>query len=77
MIALTLQDALTARFKELFSDYALPTKGGVFQNVRVFAQYLPQPKGPTVKPRGQVEGEDQGVYGPEDFEANFPCVVVK
>jgi hypothetical protein len=83
MIALNLVDALAARFQELFSDYALPAKSGAEKNIKVFPQYLPQPKGPTVKPRGQAEDEDpagvygEGAYGPEDFEANFPCIVVK
>jgi hypothetical protein len=78
MIALNLQDALAARLRELFIDYALPTKNGTEQIVKVFSQYLPQPKGPTVRPRGEntEEGQEEG-YGPEDFEENFPCAVVK
>jgi hypothetical protein len=77
MIALNLQDALAARLRELFTAYALPAKGGAEKTVKVFTQYLPQPKGPTVKPRGQQEEAQEGTYGPEDFEANFPCIVVK
>ena len=78
MIALNLLDALVARFQVLFSGCALPAKGGKEKSIKVFSQYLPQPKGPTVKPGGQAENEElEGVYGPEDFEANFPCVVVK
>jgi hypothetical protein len=78
MIALNLLDSLVARYQKIFSDYALPTKGGAEKNVKVFSQYLPQPKGPTVKPRGEAAEEPaDNVYGPEDFEANFPCVVVK
>jgi hypothetical protein len=78
LIALNLQDAFAARFQEIFSDYTLPTKGGAEKNVKIFTQYLPQPKRPTIKPRGEVtEEEPDDVYGPEDFEANFPCVIVK
>jgi hypothetical protein len=78
MIALNLVDALVMRFQEIFSDYALPAKGGAEKNIRFFSQFLPQPKGPTVKPGGQVEDEEpEETYGPEDFEANFPCIVVK
>jgi hypothetical protein len=77
MIALGLQDALIARFQEIFSNYFLPAKGGEEKNIKVFSQYLPQPKGPTVKPRGEPEIVPDGVYGPEDFEANFPCIIVK
>ncbi|MDR1978560.1 MAG: hypothetical protein LBQ42_07485 [Synergistaceae bacterium] len=78
MIALNLQDALAARLREIFSDYALPAKSGAVKNIKVFCQYLPQPKGPTIKPRGEPEDEEpEGAYGPEDFEENFPCAVVK
>jgi hypothetical protein len=78
MIALSLQDALVSRFQEMFSDYALPTKGGEERIIKVFPQYLPQPKGPTVKPRGEPDDDEpDGGYGPEDFEANFPCIIVK
>ncbi|GHV45261.1 hypothetical protein FACS1894204_03920 [Synergistales bacterium] len=77
MIALNLQDALVSRLSEIFSDYALVTKSGAEKNVKVFSQYLPQPKGPTVKPRGEAVLESEPVYGPEDFDENFPCIVVK
>jgi hypothetical protein len=77
MIALNLQDALISHLSEIFSDYALPTKGGAEKNIKVFSQYLPQPKGPKVTPRGQIEPETETVYGPEDVEENFPCIVVK
>ena len=77
MIALHLQDALVARLQNIFSDYALPTKSGAEKIVKVFSQYLPRPKGPTVKPRGEIEEEEEVVYGPEDFEENFPCTIVK
>ena len=63
--------------RRVLSVFILPTKGGVEKTVKVFSQYLPQPKGPTVKPRGQQEESQEGVYGPEDFEDNLPCVVVK
>jgi hypothetical protein len=78
MISLNLQDALVKRFREIFSDYTLPTKGDNEKTIKVFSQYLPQPKGPTIKPRGEApEEEPNNVYGPADFEANFPCVIVK
>jgi hypothetical protein len=41
MIALNLQDALIARFQEIFSNYFLPAKGGEEKNIKVFSQYLP------------------------------------
>lgn len=78
MIALLLQDALAAHLQALFAEYTLPTKSGKEKTVRVFSQYLPQPKGPTVKPKGRKEDEDaEAEYSAEDFEENFPCIVVK
>jgi hypothetical protein len=77
MIALNLQDALVSRLQEIFSDYALPVKSGAVKNVKVFSQYLPRPKGPTVKPGGEREEESETIYGPSDYEENFPCIIVK
>ena len=57
MIALNLQDALVARLQGIFSDYTLPTKSGEDKPVKVFSQYLPRPKGPTVRPRGEANEE--------------------
>ena len=48
MTELNLLDALVARLTELFRNYELPAKSGLLQNVRVFAQYLPQPSAVTV-----------------------------
>lgn len=44
MIKLGLIDALVAFLKEVFAEYQLPAKSGLLQNVRVFAQYMPQPE---------------------------------
>ena len=78
MTTINLIDALVARLTELFKNYELQSKSGLLQTVRVFAQYLPQPKPVTV----DTDDEDteqitpQG-YSPEDIESNFPCVIVK
>ena len=77
MTALNLLDAIVARLHSIFSDYALPTKSGSEKKIKVFAQFLPRPKGPTVKPRGADEEPQDDQYGPDDFEENFPCVIVK
>ena len=77
MIALLLQDALVANLQELFKSYLLPTKNKTENPVRVFSQYLPQPKGPTIRPKGQKEEDVGPEYSAEDFEENFPCLVVK
>ena len=80
MIALNLQDALVAKLQELMLSHTLSTKGGTQKPVKVFSQYLPQPKRPKVKPRGeepQDPQENNDVYGPVDFEENFPCIIVK
>lgn len=78
MTELNLLDALVARLTELFRNYELPAKSGLLQNVKVFAQYLPQPKEVTVNADEEDETtiEPQG-YGPADIEENFPCVIVK
>ncbi|MBQ9528264.1 MAG: hypothetical protein IJR68_11685 [Fretibacterium sp.] len=76
MISLFLQDAIVAHLQATFRDYTLNAKGGGQQQVKVFSQYLPQPRGATLKPKGDEPIEPQG-YGPADIEANFPCVVVK
>ena len=79
MTGLNLLDALVARLTELFKNYELTAKSGLLQNVKVFAQYLPQPKEVTVNTDDDDEEtaiEPQG-YGPADIEENFPCVIVK
>ena len=86
MTELNLLDALVARLTELFKGYELTAKSGLLQNVKVFAQYLPQPQAVTVNTESDEEldeGTDtdtaiepQG-YSPADIESNFPCVIVK
>ena len=84
MIALNLIDSLVVKLKEIFLNYELPAKSGLLQNVKVFAQYLPQPRSVTVTTEDDdgdesdngSEIEPQG-YTPEDIESNFPCVIVK
>ena len=80
MIALSLQDALVRRLEEVFGDeYTLKDKNGKEKPLRLFPQYLPRPRGivPKKKAPGGKPEEDPEIYGPEDFEANFPCIVVK
>ena len=78
MTELGLLDALVTKLARLFRDYELPAKSGLLQNVRVFAQYLPQPQAVAVSTDAEEDTdiEPQG-YSPEDIESNFPCVVVK
>ena len=75
MIELNLLDSLVARFKELFANYELPAKSGLLQNVKVFAQYLPQPEVEVTDNEDDDEIEPQG-YSASDEESNFPCVIV-
>lgn len=77
MIAVNLLDALVKRIEELFEEAPLlSAKDGTRKKVNVFAQFLPQPRGLTVKPKGEAPIGPQG-YGPADIENNFPCVIVK
>ncbi|MBR1438792.1 MAG: hypothetical protein IJ587_09685, partial [Synergistaceae bacterium] len=63
MTELGLVDALVAFLKEVFADYQLPAKSGLLQNVRVFAQYLPQPEAVEVN-----ADDDDGDDGTESAE---------
>ena len=86
MTELNLLDALVARLTELFKNYELTARSGLLQNVKVFAQYLPQPEAVTVNTDTDDELDEdtdtetaiepQG-YSPADIESNFPCVIVK
>ena len=76
MTELNLLDALVEKLRELFMGYELKGKSGLLQNVKVFAQYLPQPQAVVVDTDTDTEIEPQG-YSPEDIESNFPCVIVK
>ncbi|MBR2208908.1 MAG: hypothetical protein IJ859_08910 [Synergistaceae bacterium] len=78
MIEINLLDALVAELSEVFKDYELPAKSGLLQNVKVFAQYLPQPSAIEVNndEDNNEEIAPQG-YSPADVEANFPCIIVK
>lgn len=67
-------DALVNWLKIEFAGYSLPNKGGELQEVKVYAQYLPQPDGITYadKDRKGLEG-----YEESDYESVFPCIIVK
>ena len=80
MIKLGLIDALVAFLKEVFADYQLPAKSGLLQNVRVFAQYMPQPEAVEVNTDDNDEENEAAEplgYSATDIESNFPCVIVK
>ena len=79
MTAINLLDALVSRLTEIFANYELQAKSGLLQTVKVFAQYLPQPKSAEVNDDdedSETDIEPEG-YSPEDIESLFPCVVVK
>ena len=77
MTELGLLDALVNHLTELFNGYELPSKSGLLQQVRVFAQFLPQPSGVTFRTLEDSESTTPQGYSTEDLESNFPCVVVK
>ena len=60
MTELGLIDALVAFLKEVFADYRLPSKSGLLQNVRVFAQYMPQPEAVEVN-TGDDDGDEEEI----------------
>ena len=86
MTELNLLDALVEKLTDLFRNEELTGKSGLLQPVRVFAQYLPQPKPAevTVDDDDDTESEIESTetitpegYSPEDIESLFPCVIVK
>lgn len=76
MIELNLLDTLVAELKKVFADYQLPAKSGLLQNVKVFAQYMPQPSSIEFNDDSEENTTPQG-YSATDIEENFPCIVVK
>lgn len=81
MTGLMLLDALSDALEKEMQELKLKTKGGALRSPVVFREHLPLPKGQKPKPRGSDDAPDSpdstpDQYGPEDFEANFPCVVV-
>ena len=79
MTELNLLDALVEKLRELFMGYELKGKSGLLQEVKVFAQYLPQPEAVVVDtdPDDDAEAIEPQGYSPADIESNFPCVIVK
>ena len=76
MTGILLMDALINSLNNLFADELLKSKSGELKKIKVFAQYLPEPRTLTVKPKGEEPIEYQD-YGPADLEDNFPCIIVK
>jgi len=73
-----LLDSLANHLTEHLKTHELKTKGGDCRSPCVFCQLLPLPKTPKVVPRNaEVAENPPDTYGPEDFEENFPCVVVR
>ena len=68
-----IQD-LTCRLSNLMKGYSLPGKSGFLQEVKVFAQYVPQPAGITFEGRNNTGLKN---YSANDYESNFPCLIVK
>ena len=83
---------LTSGLGKLLKGYSLPSRMQgvdgiepsmqvIQQEVKVFAQYLPQPSGVTFEDRGYPTYKQPydrlSGYGADDYESNFPCVIVK
>lgn len=74
MNAIDIADGLAVWLACEFNGYQLLNKNGVLQEVRIFRQYIPQPKGITFTD-GALHGMKD--YDDSDYEANFPCIIVK
>lgn len=73
MNELELIDGMSERLEKIFTGYTLLNKKGIPQSVRIFKQYLPQPKGLTLSTR--KTGIEH--YESEDYESNFPCIIIQ
>ena len=69
-----LIDSVCDDLRGLFRGYTLPNKAGVMQEVRIFPQYIPQPSGISFTDRERAGLKN---YTEDDFEKNFPGIVVK
>ena len=74
MNSMNVLDALVNWLKIEYQGYQLPNKGGVMQQVNIYAQYTPQPDGITYTDKAR-----KGLAGYEsaDYESVFPCIVVR
>lgn len=84
MTRVELINALTGGLRHLLKGYTLPSRlqgvdgiepsmQVIQQEVKVFAQYLPQPSGITFADKSTGLKN----YTADDYESNFPCVIVK
>lgn len=73
MNAIDIVDDLALWLAEILDGYKLLNKNGILQEIRIFRQYIPQPQGIT------FQDTERGLkgYDESDYEANFPCVIVK
>ena len=86
-----LINSLVSGLKTLLKGYALPSRlqgtdgestgiQSVMQEVKIFAQYIPQPSGITFEQRtypNKRPFDRLHDYQDYDYESNFPCVIVK
>lgn len=65
---------LILRLHKLMEGRSLPGKSGLLQDIKIFAQYVPQPSGITFADR-----DNKGLkhYEAGDYESNFPCIIVR
>ncbi len=86
-----LMNALTSGLRELLKGYPMSSRFQIVdageqklletqKTVNVFAQYLPQSSGVTFEQREYPNSRKYDRlknYDAEDYESNFPCVIVK
>lgn len=70
MSGLDVIDSVCGKIQGVFQDYKLLNKSGVLQAVKVFLQYTPLPAGIT------FNAPNTG-YDDDDYDTNFPCIIVK
>ncbi|MBQ7263480.1 MAG: hypothetical protein IJR14_07140 [Synergistaceae bacterium] len=79
MTADRLVDAIIARLTWTLGDIRLPRKDGTEGKLKFFPQYMPQPRGLTVTPKGTgpILPPASPSDAPVDVESCFPCVVAR
>ena len=77
MIELALVNLLEERMQGVFRDYSLLTRGGELKTVKVYTQFLPQPKGISFRDKTMDDSILPRGYEVDEIVTLFPCAVIR
>lgn len=91
MTSLLLIDELVRVLEKLFAGYGLINSSGQYQSIKIFAQYLPRPKGPEISDDADTTASEEAItlgrplddyevvneYSQDEYYSRMPCIVVK